>query len=96
MQAIQQLVDRIKLFPSPDKIILYGSRARRTNNHFSDIDIAVTGVKDKNEWREISKLADIEQSPIRTLLKIDLVQFENVDLDLQQSIIDEGKILYAR
>ena len=77
-------------------IILYGSRAKGTNSKFSDIDIAITGVKDHNEWAQIRRLADVEDNQIRTLLKIDLVQFEKVAPEVQQSIKEEGKILYER
>ena len=77
-------------------IILYGSRAKGTNSKFSDIDIAVTGVKNNNEWAQIRRLADVEDIRIRTLLKIDLVQFEKVDKQVQQSIKEEGIILYER
>jgi len=94
--VINRLVERISAFPGVQKIILYGSRAKGTNSDISDIDIAVAGVKDHKEWVHIHRLADVEESPIRTLLKIDLVQFEHVDPLVQQSIREEGRILYER
>jgi uncharacterized protein len=93
---LNKLVEHISAFPSVQKIILYGSRAKGTHGAFSDIDIAVVGVKDRREWLYIHCLADVEDNRVPTLLKIDLVQFERVDPLLQQSIREEGQILYER
>ena len=94
--VISNLVERISVFPSVQKVILYGSRAKGTHGTISDIDIAVTGVKDRSEWTHIHRLADVEDNRLHTLLKIDLVQFEHVDPAVQQSIKDEGLVLYER
>ena len=96
LPVINKLVEHICAFPSVQKIILYGSRAKGTHDTNSDIDIAVAGVKDRREWLRIHRLADVEDSRVRTLLKIDLVQFEHVDPLVQQSIREEGQILYER
>jgi len=93
---IDKLVEHISAFPSVQKVILYGSRAKGTHTAFSDIDIAVVGVNDRREWVYIHCLADVEDDRIPTLLKIDLVQFEHVDPSVQQSIMEEGQILYER
>jgi predicted nucleotidyltransferase len=94
--VINKLVEHISAFPSVQKVILYGSRARGTHNAFSDIDIAVAGVKDRREWLHIHCLADVEDDRVPTLLKIDLVQLEHVDPSIQQSIMEEGQVLYER
>jgi predicted nucleotidyltransferase len=94
--VVSDLVNRISAFPGVQQVILYGSRARGTNSDLSDIDLAVTGVKDRREWTRIHQLADIETSLVRTLLKIDLVRFEEVDPSVQQSIRKEGRVLYER
>ncbi len=93
---VRDLVNRISVFPGVQQVILYGSRARGTNSDLSDIDLAVTGVKGRREWTRICQLADVETSPVRTLLKIDLVRFEEVDPSVQQSIRKEGRVLYER
>ncbi len=56
--------------------------------------MAVVGVKDRREWLDICRLADVEDDRVPTLLKIGLVQFEHADLLLQQSIVEEGLTLY--
>jgi predicted nucleotidyltransferase len=94
--VINKLVEHISTFPSVQKIILFGSRAKGTHSAFSDIDIAVVGVKDRVEWLDICRLADVEDDRVPTLLKIDLMQFESVDPLIRQSIMKEGLILYER
>lgn len=94
--AISKLVEHISAFPSVQKIILYGSRAKGTHGPYSDIDMAVVGVKDRREWLQIHCLADVEDNRVPTLLQIDLVQFEHVDPLVQESIREEGQILYER
>lgn len=94
--VINKLAEHISVFPSVQKIILYGSRAKGTHSANSDIDIAVVGVKDHKEWLHIRRLADVEDNRVCTLLKIDLVQFEHLDPLVQQSIREEGQILYER
>ena len=91
-RVIDTLTKEISTFPSVEKIILYGSRARGDNDPFSDIDLAVVGVSNDREWIDVSQKADVENSG--SLLKIDLVQFEKADKPLQKSIIREGKVLY--
>jgi predicted nucleotidyltransferase len=94
--VIDKLVEHISAFPSVQKIILYGSRAKGTHTTFSDIDIAVAGVKDRREWLHIHCLADVEDDRVPTLLKIDLVQLECVDPPVRQNIMEEGQMLYER
>lgn len=94
--VINKLVEHISAFPSVQKVILYGSRAKGTHDALSDIDIAVAGVNDRREWLHIHRLADVEDNQVGTLLKIDLVQLEHVDPLVQQSIREEGQILYER
>ena len=87
-------MEYITTFPSVQKIILLVHEQKGTHSAFSDIDMAVIGVKDRGEWRDIYRLADVEDDRDPTLLKFDLVQFEHADLLLQQSIMKEGLTLY--
>ncbi len=66
----------------PEKIILYGSKAKGEDNEFSDTDIAVVGVK-KFDTTEIFGAVDI-------------VEFEKAPESLKEKIEAEGIILYER
>ena len=93
---VGQLVARLQTFPSVQRVILYGSRAKGTHRVYSDIDIAVEGVADQREWTQIHRLADPDDGITSSLLKVDLVQLELVDPEVRQSIAREGQTLYER
>ncbi len=89
-KRLKDIVDKILAVERPDKIVLYGSRARQENGSLSDFDIAVFGKvnmgKIDNSLREA-----------RTLLKIDLLNFDELENEaLKKKIIKEGVTLYER
>lgn len=73
-----------------DKIVLFGSRARETNNEKSDIDLAVYGGDfDKFYW-------DIQEQTW-SLLMFDLIDMSgNVSEDLLKEIERDGRIIYEK
>lgn len=88
----QELVQKMARFPDVAKIVLFGSRATGEAKRFSDIDLAIFGVNDDQVWSTLRQIAD----NARTLLKIDLLRFEQVNTAMQSSILREGKTLYER
>ena len=90
--VMQDLITRFSCFPGIGKVILFGSRATGEARQFSDIDLAVVGVQDDDEWARVRQIAD----EARTLLKIDLLRFETVDDAIRASILGEGKVIYER
>jgi predicted nucleotidyltransferase len=87
---LQDIVSRILAVASPDKIILYGSRARGKNGSRSDFDIAVFGRVDMGKiWDNLSEA--------QTLLKIDVVAFDELNNQVfKDKILNEGIVLYER
>lgn len=73
-----------------EKVVLFGSRARGTNNEKSDIDLAVYGGDfDQFYW-------DI-QDQTWSLLMFDLVDMhERVSDDLLKEIEKDGRIIYEK
>ena len=72
------------------KVILFGSRARGSHTERSDIDIAVSGVKDFSALEE-----EIEMLP--TLYKIDTVNLDTCrNMDLMEDIQKYGKKIYEK
>lgn len=92
--VLEKLTGKIAVYPAVEKVILFGSRTRVSHGPYADIDLAITGVSDEQEWRQIRQLADVENSG--TLLKIDLLRLEEADEELRASIEKEGKVLYER
>lgn len=87
VNEIKQLADKYAV----EKIVLFGSRARKSNRFNSDIDLAVFPDANFNQKGALS--ADLDE--INTLLKIDVV-FVTSDLDpkLLASINNEGVVIY--
>lgn len=75
---------------SIQKIILFGSRARRTNTERSDIDIAVYGGDfDSFYW-------DIKEK-VHSLLTFDIVEVNaGISEDLEKEIEKDGVVIYEK
>ena len=75
------------------RVVLFGSRARRDHHAASDIDLAVFPLPDFNSRGLVSSEID----ELATLLKIDLVFVEEqTDAVLLDRIKREGVVLYER
>ena len=86
-----KVIEEIRTFARKyniDKVILFGSRARGDYRRTSDIDLAVVG-------GDFARFAlDVSSS---TLLEYDIVDMSREMQDeLRQSIMREGKILYEK
>jgi predicted nucleotidyltransferase len=96
--AFKQLPDSVKnlirfgvKLLDPQKVILFGSRARGDHRDNSDYDIAFKGLKNSHSWSKF--LVESEELPI-TLLKVDLLDYEKCPTDYRMNIDTEGKLLY--
>ena len=74
------------------KVVLFGSRARQTNEEKSDIDLAVYGCRD------FPGFFDYLQEDLWSLLKVDVVNMDEKFLseDLKKEIERDGVILYEK
>lgn len=76
------------------KVLIFGSRARRDNKKTSDVDLAVFS-EDISD-REFNLLVD-EINEIDTALSFDVVHFEKLKKDsLKENIIKDGILIYER
>ncbi|MBI2095937.1 MAG: nucleotidyltransferase domain-containing protein [Candidatus Omnitrophica bacterium] len=76
-----------------EKILLFGSRARKDYKSTSDIDIAIVDA----QWtdRDINLAKDALEEKIKTPLKIDLVNYHGLKNErLKQHILGDGQVLY--
>jgi len=91
--TIQRVLEKVIEVCDPEKIILFGSRARGDHRTNSDFDIAIRGIKCNDQaWTRL--LVELEEEP-GSLYQIDLVQFEELAKDYKLNISAEGKILYG-
>jgi len=86
----KKIVSKILQYVNPERIILYGSRARGDNLETSDIDIAVECTEN------VGFLEEILNEEVETLLKIQLINLNNVPERLKEQILKHGKVLYEK
>lgn len=87
---LKEIVDRIVEHCDANRIYLYGSRARGDFERTSDIDIAV-------ECHDSSGLfAEALKDEIRTLLEMDIVDFNKISHRLRDEILSEGIVIYEK
>jgi predicted nucleotidyltransferase len=73
-----------------EKVILFGSRARKNNSERSDIDLAVSGGDALNFYYDA-------EEEVRTLLMFDVVDLNReISKELQQEIDRDGIVLYEK
>lgn len=75
-----------------EKIVLFGSRARGTNNPKSDIDLAVYGCPDFN------KLHECLNEELWSLLELDIINMDDpyISEELVREIERDGVVLYEK
>ena len=88
-QVLNEIIDFAERY-DVKKVVLFGSRARGDFKRTSDIDLAVVG----GDFARFALDVDEETS---TLLEYDIVDMSREMQDeLRQSIMREGKILYEK
>lgn len=93
MELVKEIQTIAAKYPSVQKVVLFGSRARGDNRSNSDIDLAVWADEDFKGRGAFS--FDIDD--IRTLLKIDLAIIQpHTDQDFLANIQKDGVLLYER
>ncbi len=91
-QSIQRIVQYGISTVKPEKIILFGSRARGDHAGVSDFDIAFCGKISFDAWVRFK--TDVEEKPF-SLYETDLVHFEKMSVAYQRSIEEDGVLLYG-
>jgi len=89
----QNIVNTILKRIQPRRIFLFGSRARGDAQERADYDIAID-----DETLTPATLAQIraDAEELPTLLAIDIVWMNRANAILQERILNEGKIIYAK
>lgn len=87
------IVDAIIKRIQPQRIFLFGSRARGDARERADYDIAIDD--ETLTLAQLAKIrADMEELP--TLLSIDIVWINRANAVLRGRILSEGKIIYGQ
>ncbi len=90
-EVYNQIADIARQY-NAQKVVLFGSRARGTNQPKSDIDLAIYGCEAFDE------LSDSLNEDLWSLLKLDIINMD--DKYVSQALISEierdGKVLYEK
>jgi uncharacterized protein len=91
-ESIRQLIDYGIQTVAPDRVILFGSRARGDAREFSDYDLAFDFLPDRQLfWLRF--VTSVDDLPV-TLRPTDLVAWHEASPELQECIKREGIIVY--
>jgi predicted nucleotidyltransferase len=91
-KSIQNLIDQSLAIVAPEKIALFGSRARRSHRPDSDFDLAFwLPANCQKNWTRFLVLA--EESPW-TLQKVDLVDYNSLSEEYKTEISKEAILIY--
>lgn len=85
------VIDILKKELSPQKIILFGSRAKGTNQIYSDFDFAVDSSRP-----DMKKSDHLEQKieKIAGLYSVDIVYLDEVKQGFKDIVLSTGKVVY--
>ena len=90
--SIRELITYAARELCPDRIVLFGSRARGDALEASDFDLAfVLNDETKKKWPRF--LADVGELPL-TLRRVDYVAWHEANDDLRKQILAEGITVY--
>jgi predicted nucleotidyltransferase len=104
-EILREMVDVIVNAIDPERIILFGSRARDTAGPDSDVDILIVDSSPFGEKRSrVSQLVNLWRLLIRFPFPLDLLLFSRDEIDKWKEsrnhvigrAMREGKVLYER
>ena len=89
-----QFMDQLKCLEFVKEIWLFGSRARQDHSKRSDIDLVIVcPTATRDDWLKVLEI--VEKAD--TLLKIDILRFEEIDdLQFKKRVEREKKVVFKR
>jgi predicted nucleotidyltransferase len=90
---IKNVINVLKKYFNPDKIILFGSRAKNPKKSKSDFDIAIDIKKPSIEKRrELGREID----EIAGLYKVDIIYLKSVEEEFRDIVSKTGRVIYGK
>ncbi len=92
-KVVDEIIDVVKDHLQPDRIILFGSRAKGKKKEYSDFDIAVEGVEMDIRKERLLKDALDEKLGI---FSVDIIDLDHAESDFRELVLQTGKVLYEK
>ncbi|CAN5530471.1 hypothetical protein BH11ARM2_BH11ARM2_02250 [soil metagenome] len=90
-RSVQKVVDRGILAAKPERVLLFGSRARGDHRTTSDFDLAFEGIRDPKAWQAF-RLDQIYE-PV-CLYPLDLILVDSAPPELRDEIYRDAVEVY--
>lgn len=90
---IENVIKILKEEVNPERIILFGSRAKERNDETSDFDFAIDSAS--VNIRCIRRIRE-RIEPISGLYSVDIIFLDEVDKDFRKIIISTGRVIYEK
>lgn len=91
--SVRRLIPKLPILYPINRIILYGSRARKDQKYYSDIDLAFDAPDmTDDDFLDMSYLLDAA----RTLYKIDYVHLQRTKGPFRENVMNDGVVLYEK
>jgi len=92
-KLINAIIEALVSYLEPERIILFGSRAKKGGHGYSDFDIAMEGVDmDIRAERKIKEILDDKMK----IYTVDLIDLDRADNEFRNIVYKTGKVLYER
>jgi predicted nucleotidyltransferase len=96
-----KMVKRIREAVDPDRIILFGSRARGEDNADSDFDLLIVAPSEEPRWRRAVPMYQLlaglgVPKDILWWTPGEIAEWRNVKSHFINRVLDEGKVLYEK
>jgi len=93
-KVLRKLIDFLEKELAPERLILFGSRAKNMAHPYSDIDLAISGTKPL-DLRSKRKLKE-EIEELSYPFKVDLVFLDEVSEEFKRVIYETGRVVYEK
>ena len=100
-EVLDEIVRRVREVAQPERIILFGSRARGTSHPGSDFDLLIINESEQPRYRRsaplYTRLADLPaEVDIVVYTPSEVADWSDVPQALVSTAVREGRVLYER
>lgn len=93
-EIFKGIIKIIKRYLDPEKILLFGSRAKKDYKGNADFDIAIKEKEKVNT--DIQRKIKEEIEKISGLYKVDIIFLNEVEKEFKEIVLKNGRVVYER